>query len=303
MLEVDQLTKVYPFAPARARPRPALREVSFTVAPGEAVGLLGPNGAGKTTTLRVLAGALAPTSGQVRIAGHDLASEPVQARARLGFVAEVPAVYPEMRVASFLRFCARLRHVPATEENRAVRRVLTQTGLEEVADHLVGALSKGYRQRVGVAQALVHAPAVLLLDEPAAGLDPAQRRDLRALVRQLAGDSVTVLLSTHDLAEVEAICDRVLILHEGALVQAPPAPALVLDLRVRLPSDDLQRALEALPDVRRVLATEGGAYRLWASADVREAAATVAVGAGLLELRQAASALEDRYLSATGGAS
>jgi len=210
MIEASHLTKTY--GPVRA-----VNDVSFQVEPGEVVGFLGPNGAGKSTTLRILAGFLGATSGRVRIAGHDIQEEPLQARGSLGYMPEMAPLYPEMRVREYLAFRAELKRIPRRSRADAVERALSDASVLDMADVMIGHLSKGYRQRVGLADALVGSPPLLILDEPTAGLDPNQIREVRALIRRL-GKSHTVLLSTHILPEVEATCTRALVIARGRLV-------------------------------------------------------------------------------------
>jgi len=212
----------------------AVSDVSFDVAPGEVVGLLGPNGAGKTTTMRVLTGFLPPTDGSVRIAGHDVFHEPLPARRAVGYLPETPPLYPEMTVRRYVEFVARIKDVPRRERRDAVERALERCGLADVAHRVVGRLSKGYRQRVGLAQAIVHEPPVLVLDEPTAGLDPLQIREIRGLLAELAsgasGRAQCVVLSTHIIPEVRALCGRVLFIAEGRLVLDRPLAELDEDL-------------------------------------------------------------------------
>jgi ABC-2 type transport system ATP-binding protein len=221
MIEVFHLTKSYGVFGAGRRgakgPPPAVDDVSFRVDRGEVVGFLGPNGAGKSTTLRILAGFLGPTSGRVRIAGHDIADEPIAARACLGYMPELSPLYPEMRVGEYLRFRAELKGVPRKARAEAVAKALHDARIDDVEEIMIGHLSKGYRQRVGLADALVGAPPLLILDEPTAGLDPNQIREVRDLIRRLGRDH-TVLLSTHILSEVEATCSRALVIARGRLV-------------------------------------------------------------------------------------
>jgi ABC-2 type transport system ATP-binding protein len=207
----------------------AVDDVSFTVERGEVVGFLGPNGAGKTTTMRMLTGFLPPTDGSASIAGHDIFEEPLAARRAVGYLPETPPLYPEMSVRSYLDYVARIKDVARAKRRGAVDSALERCGLTDVTRQVIGTLSKGYRQRVGLAQAIVHDPAVLILDEPTVGLDPLQVREIRALIAGLAapeqGDAQhTVILSTHILPEVEAICKRVILINEGRkVVDAPLA--------------------------------------------------------------------------------
>jgi ABC-2 type transport system ATP-binding protein len=205
----------------------AVEDVSFEIGSGEVVGFLGPNGAGKTTTMRMLTGFLPPTDGSATIAGHDVFAEPQAARRAVGYLPETPPLYPEMDVRGYLKYVATIQDVPRARRTEAVDRALERCGLADVDRRLIGALSKGYRQRVGLAGAIVHTPPVLILDEPTVGLDPIQIQEIRALIKELggAGDHA-VILSTHILAEVEAICDRVILIHRGHKVEDAPLAEL-----------------------------------------------------------------------------
>lgn len=214
MIEVEHLTKRYPGITA-------VEDVSFTVGTGEVVGFLGPNGAGKSTTMRILSGFISPTGGHVRVGGLDVTRESLGVRRRLGYLPESCPLYTEMRVREYLRYRADLKGVPYRHVGRRVARVLEQCGLTGVARRNIGQLSKGYRQRVGIADALVHNPELLILDEPTIGLDPNQILSIRQLVGELAREH-TVLLSTHILSEVEATCQRVIVLQGGHIVEAAP---------------------------------------------------------------------------------
>jgi len=209
----------------------AVSNVSFDVGKGEVVGFLGPNGAGKTTTMRILTGFLPPTDGQAVIDGHDMFEDPLAARRSVGYLPESPPLYPEMDVEGYLLFIAKLKDVPRRARRAAVSQALERCRLVEVRRRVIGALSKGFRQRVGLAQAIVHAPPVLILDEPTIGLDPIQVREIRALIADLAapkgGETQhTVILSTHVLPEVEAICRRVILIHRGQKVVDAPLSEL-----------------------------------------------------------------------------
>jgi ABC-2 type transport system ATP-binding protein len=196
----------------------AVNDVSFEIQRGEVVGFLGPNGAGKTTTMRMITGFLPPSSGTIQVAGHDLEAEPLPTRRAIGYLPELPPLYPEMRVADYVRYVAALKDVAKAERADRVDKALGACGLAEVRRKVIGTLSKGFRQRVGLAQAIVHEPEVLVLDEPTAGLDPIQIAEIRALIRQLAEQGGrTVILSTHILPEVEAICRRVLLISYGRI--------------------------------------------------------------------------------------
>ncbi|HEX4825576.1 MAG TPA: ABC transporter ATP-binding protein [Candidatus Polarisedimenticolaceae bacterium] len=207
MIDVQGLVKRY-------GDHAALDGVTFAVAAGEIVGFLGPNGAGKTTTLRILSTYLSPDGGTARVAGHDVASAPMEVRRRLGYLPEHPPVDLDQTVREYLDFCAALRNVPRRKRRAAGDGVIARCGLSPVAGRLIGNLSKGFRQRVGLAQALVHGPEVVILDEPTVGLDPHQIREIRELIRSLAGDH-TVLLSSHILPEVAMTCSRAVVVHRG----------------------------------------------------------------------------------------
>jgi len=197
----------------------AVRDLSFQIEPGEVVGFLGPNGAGKTTTMRILTGFIAPTDGSVRIAGFDIFAQGLEARRSIGYLPEMPPLYPEMTPLGYIDFVAKLKDVPRSKRKAAVERALSLCGLRDVYRREIRQLSKGYRQRVGLAQAIVHEPKVLVLDEPTVGLDPIQIREIRAMIRDLAATGgQTILLSTHILAEVEAICQRVILIQRGRKV-------------------------------------------------------------------------------------
>jgi ABC-2 type transport system ATP-binding protein len=209
MIEVRNLTKRYGDVVA-------IRDISFTAATGQVLGFLGPNGAGKTTTMRVITGYMPATSGTVKVAGYDIFDDSYEVRKRIGYLPESPPLYNDMTVTTYLRFVGRIRGISKAELGDSVDRVLRTCGLAEVTDRVIGHLSKGYRQRVGLAQALIHNPGVLVLDEPTLGLDPRQIIEIRRLIQELAGER-TVILSTHILPEVIQLCQKVVIINEGRI--------------------------------------------------------------------------------------
>jgi ABC-2 type transport system ATP-binding protein len=304
VIEARQLTK-------RFGGRAAVDGVSLHVARGEVVGFLGPNGAGKTTTLRCLAGVFPPTAGQALLGGHDVVHEPLAARRLCGYAPERAALWPDMTVAGACDLLARLRDAPRGAAARAVAR----TGLAGVAGQRIGTLSRGFRQRVGLAAALAGDPPALLLDEPTAGLDPEQSADMRRLVRTL-GDAHAVLVSSHALAEIETLADRVVVLHHGrVLADEPPArlaarlrPVSRIDVEAVAPAEALTALLGAVPGVDRVavLAHDDGRARCRIEVapghDVRaELAARIAArGWGLLALSPVETSLEEAFLALVG---
>jgi ABC-2 type transport system ATP-binding protein len=273
-------------------PIEAVKNVSFTIRRGEVLGFLGPNGAGKTTTMQILSGNLAPSDGSVRIAGHDLLEDPRAAKRALGYLPEQPPVYRELTVDEYLDYCAALHQIPRARRKPALDAAKEKCGLTDVGRRLIGNLSKGYQQRVGIAQAIIHLPALVILDEPTVGLDPIQIREIRALIREL-GKEHGVILSTHILPEVQATCDHVQIIHKGELVLndsihglAQRMKSSVLAVRFRRPYD--AAAIEALPGVDKVEADADGRVRVAATAghDPAEAVVQLAVerGWGLHEI-------------------
>lgn len=238
----------------------AVRDLTFAIATGEVVGLLGLNGAGKTTTLRMLSCLLLPTSGTVAVDGLDVSDDSYAVRRKIGYLPDVPPVYPEMTVGAYLTFAARLRQVPAREVAARVAEAEEKTALRDQHGTLIGELSHGFRQRVGLAQAIVHKPALLILDEPAAGLDPAQIVEMRGLLRGLRGEH-TVLISSHFLTEISQTCDRLLVLHDGQLVAQGSEAELAssmghgghrVEVEVRGQPADLAARVSALPGVAKV---------------------------------------------------
>ncbi|MEO6601604.1 MAG: ABC transporter ATP-binding protein [Polyangiaceae bacterium] len=287
MIEVSRLTLDYGTVVA-------VRDVSFSVGKGEIVGFLGPNGAGKSTTLRVLAGFLGATSGRVSIAGHDIATAPLAARRCIGYMPESAPLYPELRVSEYLLFRARLKEVPRAKQRAAIGGAMERAGVSHMAGTVIAHLSKGYRQRVALADALVANPPLLILDEPTAGLDPNQIREVRALVKELGSDR-TVLLSTHILSEVEATCERALVIDRGRLVAEGTLSELrarqkssAVSLRVRDPQAATERAIAGISGLSVVSAVnEEGApgrrtLRLALSHDVDADTATEALVQALL---------------------
>lgn len=297
MIQVEHLTRRYGSTLA-------IRDISFSVPKGQVVGFLGPNGAGKSTTMRILAGSLGASEGRATIDGMDVVTQPREVKRKVGYLPEVPPLYPNMTVMDYVTFAARLKGVerPATAADGVIHRV----GLREVSHRIIDHLSKGYRQRVGLAQALVHNPQVLILDEPNSGLDPAQRVEIRDLLHELVKEERTIVLSTHVLADIEAICRRVIIINKGQVVAEDDIERLGGDqhsvmVMLARPNEDARRALRKLEGVND-LADEGeGRLRLLTDGDRREAIAKVAADFGLLEM-SGRQRLEDIYLRLTMGA-
>jgi ABC-2 type transport system ATP-binding protein len=301
MIEANRITKTY-------GDRQVVEDVSFTVARGEILGFLGPNGAGKTTTMRILTGFVPPSSGTARVAGFDVLDQPLEVKKRLGYLPEHPPLYREMLVRDFLEFVATIRGVSRGHVDAQVDRAMERCGLTEVAGRPIGLLSKGYQQRVGLAQAILHEPDVLILDEPTIGLDPSQNREIRQLIKSFAGDH-TVILSTHILAEVTMTCDRVLIINEGRIAAEDTLEALAeRGQKTRRTAVRLARAdggalegLRAIPGVIQVVPEKvAGAFVVESGGahDVREeiAARAVREGWGLLEMRSLTQSLEDIFI-------
>ena len=302
MIEVENLTKYY-------GPLPAVHEISFRARRGEILGFLGPNGAGKTTTMRILTGFMPPSSGKATVAGYDVVEDSLEVRRRVGYMPETVPLYPEMAVTEYLEFMGSLRRVEKLDER--VDSVLEQLGLEDRASSFIGALSKGLRQRVGLAQALLHEPEVLILDEPTIGLDPAQIIEVRELIAGLRANR-TVMLSTHILSEAQQVCDRVLIINRGRIVaedtpanlQAQLAGAERVLVRAAAETAELTRALRKVPGLDAIEPTgEEGMLELSGppGKDLRPAVARAVVKAGLdlLELRAVGVSLESIFLQLT----
>jgi ABC-2 type transport system ATP-binding protein len=299
MIEVEGLTKYY-------GEHAAIRDLSFTINKGEVIGFLGLNGAGKSTTLRVLGAVLLPTAGRVKIDGLDLGTEPHEVRKRIGFLPDVPPLYNEMSVGDYLGFVAQLRGVPAEEVEGRVREAEAKTTLTEMHGEIIGTLSHGYRQRVGVAQALVHRPQLLILDEPTSGLDPAQIKEMRKLIRDLRGEH-TVLLSSHILPEVSQTCDRLLIIDEGKLVASGTEAELsrgsgaAVDVEIGGAIDKAKTALAGVEGVRGVEVLGATQLRVQASPELRPALVRALVGANVdvVRIDRAASQLESVFMQLT----
>lgn len=306
MIDVDKLTKYY-------GERAAIRDLTFSIAKGEVVGFLGLNGAGKTTTLRILGCLLLPSSGTVTVDGLEVTQNPYEIRRNVGFLPDTPPLYPEMSVGAYLAFAARLRHVPRAQVAARVAEAEEKTALRQVHREIIGELSHGFRQRVGVAQAIVHRPALLILDEPSAGLDPAQIVEMRNLLRGLRGEH-TVLISSHFLTEISQTCDRLLVIQAGELVgqgseaelaQAMGQGSTSIEAEVRGKPAGVAAVLEAIPGVGKVRiaasSDDGTTFEIAASRDVRAEVARQLVGTGcdLLRLEQNERRLESIFMNLT----
>jgi len=315
MLEVKQVSKLY-------ENERGVHNIDFSMQRGEIVGFLGPNGAGKTTTMRMITGYLNPTRGQILVDGLSMADHPKKARRKIGYLPETPPLYPEMTVQSYLRFIANLRDVPAREHKLRVAEVIDKLGLQGREKQVIRALSKGYKQRLGLAQAILHKPDLLILDEPTSGLDPKQIIEIRQLIHEL-GENHTVLLSTHILPEINAICNRVLMINQGRVVldEHPEnlgrsmGETFEVSLEVKGPREQILselRGLEAVADVRELGAAEAPAQSdsdasvklLLTSADrsdIREEVFFRLAQAGypILEMKRESLSLEDIFLKLT----
>jgi len=308
MIEVQHLTKRY-------GPITAVDDISFRVEKGEILGFLGPNGAGKTTTMRVLTGYMPPTEGRAVVAGLDVFAQPIAAKRRIGYLPETPPLYPEMTVREYLTFVANIKIGKQSKSDRAMRvdHVMKRVHVDDMATRHCAKLSKGYRQRVGLAQALIHDPEVLILDEPTAGLDPKQIIETRELIRTLAGDH-TIILSTHILPEVAQTCQRVVIINKGRVVAEDTPENLThqlagaASLYVQVDADgDAGDVLSAIPGVQQVTVADRQGPRVGyeiesePNRDVRREVARVIVdrGWGLLELRPMRMSLEEIFLQLT----
>jgi len=308
LIEVQGLTKFYDV-------RPAIQDVTFSVPRGQVLGFLGPNGAGKSTTMRILTGFIGATSGSASVGGFDVFRQSLEVRRRVGYLPETAPLYNEMRVDGFLQLMCKLRGVPPSRRRERIADAIESCGLEDRRTEVIGRLSRGLRQRVGLAQAIVHEPDALILDEPTAGLDPAQTRETRDLIKEL-GRRHTVILSSHILSEVEATCERVLIINEGRIV-ADGAPGMLaqrlgsgrrheVEMVVRGDAAAVEATVRAVAGVEAVsVAEEGeGAVRVLVTtplADLREklSRAVILGGYGLLEVQERALSLEDVFLQLT----
>ena len=307
MIEVQHLTKRY----GRVT---AVDDVSFRVERGEILGFLGPNGAGKTTTMRILTGYMPATDGKAIVAGFDVFDQPIEAKRRTGYLPETPPLYPDMTVSEYLDFVAKIKGVPSNERSSRIKQVMQRTRIDDMAGRQCAKLSKGYRQRVGLAQAILHNPDVLILDEPTAGLDPKQIIETRQLIKELAGDH-TIILSTHILPEVSQTCQRVVIINKGRVVAVDTPDNLTARLRgsetlyvqVDAAGADAAGVLGHIPGVTRVVESErrnglvGYEVDSETGRDVRRdlARSVVSNGWGLLELRPMRMSLEEIFLSLT----
>jgi ABC-2 type transport system ATP-binding protein len=313
MITVNGLTKRYAHTTA-------VDQISFEVQRGQIVGFLGPNGAGKTTTMRMLTCFLTPTSGTATVAGFDILEQPLEVKKRIGYLPETPPVYPEMRIAEYLTFVGQLKGLSGSELRTRVDYACERCAVADVRNKIIGKLSKGYRQRVGLAQAIIHNPDVLILDEPTAGLDPKQINETRDLIKSLAGDH-TIILSTHILPEVSQTCEKVIIINKGKIVatdsvsnlqqRASSGESVLVEVAGRNGSLDpavVQRKLEQINGVSRVIPKADGQKRVIFEVEAAKdrgvrgevARAVVESGWDLNELRPAAMSLEEIFLQLTG---
>ena len=304
MIQVDHLTKYYGKSAA-------VDDISFSVERGEILGFLGPNGAGKTTTMRILTGFLAPSEGTARVAGYDVQSQSLEVRRRVGYLPETVPLYTDLTTQVYLDFMAKLKGVPRSVRRRRVEEVMEIAKVTDVRDKIIGKLSRGYRQRVGLAQALVHNPEVLILDEPTVGLDPRQIAETRQMIKGLGGEH-TIILSTHILPEVSMTCNRVVIINQGTIAAIDTPDNLTrrltgterIQLDVRGPRAEVTKVLRGLPKVLRVDVTGGddGTTTLVVESelgtDLRETLAGTIVGRGwgLRELRTSGLSLEEIFV-------
>jgi gliding motility-associated transport system ATP-binding protein len=307
LITVENLSKRY-------ATKTAIEGMSFQVEKGEILGFLGPNGAGKTTTMRIIAGYMPASEGTVRVDGYDVFDNPLDVRRRIGYLPENPPLYLEMTVTGYLRFVAKIKGVPKDKIHQEVARVMERASIADVKERIIAKLSKGYKQRVGIAQALLNDPPVLILDEPTIGLDPKQIHEVRELVKDLAGQH-TVVLSTHILPEVEQTCHRVIIIDRGKIVAVDTPQNLRLQLQgaervsieVQGPASEIISKLKAMPGVVNIqkIAENDSRHRLQVEGELRKdirsdlARTIVQNGWGLYELQSATMSLEDIFLKLT----
>lgn len=303
MIEVQNLTKFY-------GPRPAIHDLCFNVDKGEVVGFLGPNGAGKSTTMNILSCIFPATSGTVRICGHDIFEESLAVRKLIGYLPENPPLYPDMTVEGYLAFAAQLRGLPNSKVGQAISTVVDKCVLGGVRHRIIGKLSKGFQQRVGLAQAMIHEPQLLILDEPTIGLDPIQIIEIRKLIKQLA-DSHTIILSSHILPEITHVCKRVIIINEGEIAAVDSLEGLTSSLRkserlvlkVRNPKSDVVEQLQTLEEVISVQTDDTGRFIIESKMNthLQDQVARVVLdnGWGIEELKAVTMTLEDIFLKLT----
>jgi ABC-2 type transport system ATP-binding protein len=306
MIDVQNVTRYY----GRVM---AVDNISFQVEKGEILGFLGPNAAGKTTTMRILTTYMPATSGTAKVAGYDVQDQSMQVRKRIGYLPENPPLYMEMRIVDYLDFVAKIKGVDPRDRKRAVREAMGKVGIQEVSTRVIKTLSKGFKQRVGLAQALVHNPDVLVLDEPTIGLDPNQIKEVRQLIKSLAGNH-TIILSTHILPEVSMTCERVVIINKGRVVAEDTPENLTRKLagsqRIHLvvdgPADAVQKALQQIPGVLKVTPRDsdfhaGFLVESKPENEIRPLVATTLIGKGwpLYELKPEGMSLEDVFLQLT----
>ncbi len=306
MIRVNNLVKNY-------GERVAVNNISFSVERGEILGFLGQNGAGKTTTMKVITGFMAATSGQVSVAGFDVFENPIEVKKRIGFLPEVPPLYPELLVSEYLDFVADMRGIPKHEKKNKIDIALSRCQLGDVKGRLIGNLSKGYRQRVGIAQAIVHDPEVLILDEPTIGLDPKQVAETRSLIRSFSGNK-TVIFSTHILSEVAATCDRIVVIDNGILVgqeritsKAGIGTTIKTEVVVQSLSERVVEELKRISGIKEVKTSSNGSNKLIVESDADESIMTeiaktvVRENAGLIRMAPVLMALEEYYLDLIKG--
>jgi ABC-2 type transport system ATP-binding protein len=317
LIKVEQLTRYYGgfgnpldvtrHATSQHRPQAAVDKISFEVRRGEVLGFLGPNGAGKSTTMRMITGNLAPSHGSITINGIDILEQPKRAKAHIGFLPEQPPLYRELSVNEYLQFCARLNRIPRQQQTQAINSAKQRCGLLDVGNRLIANLSKGYQQRVGIAQAIIHSPAVVVLDEPTVGLDPIQIREIRQLIRDLSQEH-SVILSTHILPEVQATCDRVQIINQGRLVLSDSIEGLTRhmqtsSLRMRTSSPADIDTLLRIDGIHAAEALADGALLIQHAPETNPAPALAQAAVqhewGLLELTPQRRSLEEIFVDIT----